>query len=105
MTTGVRVDAKELGRVLAADPQVQAVLKGVAGRIEDRVEETGPVGTGYFAHRSLGSRRVGPLRWTVFTRDVAGHLIEFGSVNNRPYAPFRRAVRGLGLSFKERPKP
>lgn len=34
-----------------------------------------------------------------------GHLQEWGSVNNAPQAPLRRAVRANGLRFRERPKP
>ena len=34
-----------------------------------------------------------------------GHLQEWGSVNNPPQAPLRRAVRANGLRFRERPKP
>lgn len=29
------------------------------------------------------------------------HIIEYGSRNNPAYAPFRRAVRALGLRFKD----
>ena len=36
--------------------------------------------------------------------DHAGHLIEWGSRNNPPHAPLRRAVRAAGLTFAELPK-
>ena len=40
----------------------------------------------------------------VRTNDFAGHMVEWGSVNNRPYAPIRRAVRAAGLRLDEHPK-
>jgi hypothetical protein len=38
---------------------------------------------------------------TVGTTWPFAHLIEWGSVNNPPYAPLRKAVTGLGLRFVE----
>lgn len=35
----------------------------------------------------------------VVNRDHGGHLAEWGSKNNPPYSPLRRAVRALGLKF------
>lgn len=40
----------------------------------------------------------------VAAHDVAAHLIEFGSVNNPPYAPLRRGIRAAGLRLDESPK-
>jgi hypothetical protein len=37
--------------------------------------------------------------------DHGGHLIEWGSINNPPHAPLRRAVRAAGLKFVPLPKP
>lgn len=39
-------------------------------------------------------------RKTVFSRDWFAHGIEFGSINNVAYAPFRRAVASLGLRLE-----
>lgn len=41
----------------------------------------------------------------VVTRDFAGHMVEWGSINNPPYAPLRRGVRAAGLELRELPKP
>lgn len=38
---------------------------------------------------------------TVGTTWPFAHLIEWGSINNQPYAPLRKAVTGLGLRFVE----
>lgn len=35
----------------------------------------------------------------LLTTDPAGHIIEWGSINNPPYAPLRRAVETVGASF------
>lgn len=37
-------------------------------------------------------------------RHYDGHLVEFGSKNNPPYAPLRRGVRAAGLRLDETPK-
>jgi hypothetical protein len=37
----------------------------------------------------------------VVNTDYAGHLMEWGSRNNPPHAPLRRAVRAAGLSLRE----
>ena len=37
-------------------------------------------------------------------KDSAGHLVEWGSVNNPPHAILRRAVRAVGISLTETPK-
>jgi hypothetical protein len=40
----------------------------------------------------------------VGTTDPFGHLVEFGSAKNPPYAPIRRGVRAAGLRLEESPK-
>lgn len=52
-------------------------------------------GTGAYA-RSLDvdGRRL-------LTTDFAGHLIEWGSINNPPYAPLRKAVEAVGARFRD----
>src|SRR5262245_59522217 len=35
----------------------------------------------------------------LLTDDPAGHLIEWGSVNNPPYAPLRRSIEAVGARF------
>ena len=36
--------------------------------------------------------------------DPGGHMDEWGSVNNEPYAPLRRGVENAGLEFQPLPK-
>lgn len=40
-------------------------------------------------------------RTYVRTNDFAGHMVEWGSVNNPPYAPIRRGVKAAGLRLEE----
>lgn len=40
----------------------------------------------------------------VRTNDFAGHMVEFGSVHNPPYAPIRKGVRAAGLRLDETQK-
>lgn len=37
--------------------------------------------------------------------DHAAHLIEFGSINNPPFAPQRRGASNAGLRIEDTPKP
>lgn len=39
-------------------------------------------------------------RVTVHSTDFAAHIVEFGSANNPPYGPFRKAASALGLRLK-----
>jgi hypothetical protein len=49
--------------------------------------------TGYFI------RRIVPIGSRVHLHDNFWHLVEYGSVNNPPYAPARRGVVMAGLRF------
>lgn len=75
---------------------------GVKRELADRADDAEVVarsiglslgGTGAYASSiaSPGGR--------LLTTDPAGHLIEWGSVNNPPYAPLRRAVQATGAHY------
>lgn len=53
--------------------------------------------------RQLRDVAVGPH--SVHLMGHFDHIIEFGSVNNHPYMPLRRAIIGLGYELREIPKP
>jgi hypothetical protein len=62
----------------------------------------------HLAKRSMPRERTGPfevesdgVEVRVVNTDHGGHLIEWGSVNNPPYAPLRRAVHSVGLRLVE----
>lgn len=40
----------------------------------------------------------------IVNTDPGGHMDEWGSVNNEPYAPLRRGVENAGLEFHPLPK-
>lgn len=42
---------------------------------------------------------------TVTSTDRDAHIIEWGSVNNPPYAPFRKAASSLGLRLAQGRRP
>ncbi len=83
----------------AAVPHLVAVANAVKTRVE--VEK----------HSIMPRKSTRPVVVEVSGDDVrvantdhGGHLDEWGSVNNPPYAPIRRSVRALGLRLSERGK-
>lgn len=81
----------------AARPQVLEVAEAVAGEIE-----AGRV----FPEDLTGPVEVAPSEkgYTVGFTGRWGHLEEWGSKNNPPYATVRRAAEASGLDFAEAPK-
>ena len=67
----------------------------VARVVAESVRQATPDGTGA-AKRSI--RAAGDR---VVSTDPFFHLIEWGSVNNPAYAPFRRGIRAAGLRLDE----
>lgn len=103
----VKVDKAALAKTLEGDGPVTA-LKALGEQVAAEVRRIAPHHTGYY----IKSIRVGePVKGhdglvvPVESTDSFAHLVEFGSVNNEPYAPLRRAVRNLGLKVVEVPKP
>ena len=87
---------------LATSGPAQAALDDAVAALEAQAERESPVHTGYFQDRFVARRF--PLSRRLGNTDPFAHLIEWGSANNRPYAPFRRAARALGFRFKENAK-
>lgn len=78
---------------IAAYPGTQAVLRTAAGVARIEIRAAAPHKTGYY-RRHLSARGT-----RVLIGDPFWHLVEFGSVNNPPYAPVRRGIRAAGLTF------
>lgn len=81
------------------NPVVQALLARKAAEAGRHARQIGRGlapggGDDYAASIYSDENRVG-------TTDRAGHLIEWGSVNNRPYAPLRKAVEQAGARYKD----
>lgn len=88
---------------LAKSPGVAVALSAKAVVVAGAVAANAPRHTGDFA----GSIRVTPVYptlggvgVTVFSTDFAAHIIEYGSVNNPAYSPFRRAAAALRLVLR-----
>lgn len=93
----------------AADPaaavqtaRVRAHLEVVAEDVQRRAQLASPTGTSRTGYRGRFKRRVTATSAQVGNTDIAAHLIEYGSVNNPPYAPLRRAVKAAGLNLTDR---
>lgn len=85
---------------LKREPEFQQGLSESAEVLKDAVVDATPEGTGA-ARRNVRVVEVdGEV--LVATFDIAGHLIEFGSVNNEAYAPLRRGARNAGFRLQEK---
>lgn len=74
-----------------------------AEKLVKAVERNAPVETGEFrgSIEALPPERTARgVEVTVHSTDFAAHIVEFGSINNPPYAPFRKAARSLGLKLR-----
>ena len=85
---------------LVREASLAAYLKQAAEQVAHTVEQRAPVETGDFRD----SIEVLPVERThdgvsvtVHSTDFAAHMIEFGSIHNPVYAPFRKAAAALGL--------
>lgn len=109
MATKVTINRAAIVSYFARDPVPKAALRTVAEGLKGAVHDAAPVGT---------SRQMGPFRggaysakhgqfrrslrvrahrtwFRVESTDPFGHIVEYGSVNNPVYAPFRHALRGV----------
>lgn len=96
----------ELAAELGRDPRYQHALSEAAGEVRDAAERLAPRGPdprgGHVADHIRVVEEDGEVR--VAIRDPFGHLVEWGSRNNPPYAPLRRGVQAAGLRFREQQK-
>lgn len=86
---------------ITKQPEFQAHLMRNAVRVKTTAERIAPKGTSHvgYARRFRLRRLTAAVR--VLNTDIAAHLIEWGSANNPPYAPLRRAVLAAGLRLDE----
>ncbi len=87
---------------VAASPQMRAMLEKLARDGAARVREASPYRQGDYRRGITFKVELVSGRWV--GRIIAGHwsssLIEWGSVNNPPFAPLRRGVDALGLRMR-----
>lgn len=101
--TRVRVVNNPAGiDALLGEPGVRRVVETVAKAVASAAGEIAPDGgTGpglaqsYKATRA--ERTLTGVKATAYTTDIAGHLAEWGSINNPAYAPLRRGAERVGL--------
>lgn len=94
-----------LQQELERDPHYRAGLRVHAEEIKEmagHLMKRGDHPHGHLADRFVVVEDHGEIRVT--NTDFAAHLAEFGSANNPPYAPLRRAVLAVGLDLREAPK-
>lgn len=84
----VRAQAKHQQGMRKITKEAAAVVRSVS-----------PRKTGYYV------RRVKAWGTRVVAGDRFWHIVEFGSVNNPPYAPLRRGMRAAGIRLVRTPKP
>jgi hypothetical protein len=88
---------------LMTDPGMKLLVVGATAAVRDEAEAGSPRRTGHFATSfttEVETTATGPVG-TLGNSDVGAAAIEFGSVNNPPYAPIRRAVRATGLRLQD----
>lgn len=118
----VRLDKDWKGQVRAM-PGMNRELHSQATEVKRRAVAIAPHGPTGMYRRSITVKSLGggvplvgrlaeiaggtenPARYAVATTDFAGHMVEWGSKNNPPYAVLRRAARAAGLKLREVPKP
>lgn len=72
-------------------------LKEAAAKIAERARQVAPIGTGHYMDSirvEVDDRGV-----VIESTDVAGHIVESGSVNNPAYSPLRRAGADVAKRF------
>lgn len=88
-------------RDLRAQPEFKQCMRAAAESIVSAARAAAPDVTGAYRD-SLQVVEDGDTI-AAATTDRAGHLVEFGSVNNPAYAPLRRGTRAAGLRLEEAP--
>ncbi len=83
-------ELRDSGALLELGESVKAAMER-----ETPIGETGDTIEKYYV-------RVYPTMVRIGNRDFAFHLTEFGSKNNPPYAPMRRALQALGIRLVDR---
>lgn len=92
---------KRLAEDLKKEPDYQAAIHGAAAQLAESVRQATPEGATGAAREGIEVAQLGEDT-VVAQTDFAGHLIEWGSRNNPPYAPLRRGAQAAGFRLVER---
>lgn len=79
---------------------IERAADAVAQAVRDHAPNQDGRGFETTITRTDAERTANGQRITVFSTDIAAHIIEFGSINNPAYAPFRRAASAVGLRLR-----
>jgi hypothetical protein len=80
---------------IEAEARYKAEMHELAEKVAENARQLAPRDTGQYASSIIVQGSI------VATTAFAGHMVEWGSVNNPPYAPLRRACRAAGLRVRE----
>lgn len=97
---------RDFARELKRDPRTALAMRAAAELARARAEQLASAAGGPWmpsGGRQIVVEQIGSHVRLVNT-DHAGHLLEWGSVNNPPHAPLRRGVRAAGLRLTEHGK-
>lgn len=98
------LDNDAIASFMASTP-MKTELGKLAVQLAGLVRSTGPRGSSgeYRQSIKIGKVIVDDLeaRISVGSDDQFAHLIEFGSVNNKPYRPLTKAGLQMGLKFED----
>lgn len=92
---------RTLWKDLAREPWAKEMISDAVDAVEDGAQRNSPLGDDFVGYYGRFVKRSFQMFGTVGSTDVAAHLIEFGSINNPPYAPLRRGVDDAGLRFTD----
>jgi hypothetical protein len=84
-------------RGIQRQPAFQKAMRAKTAVARQAILAVAPDRTGYY------KKKIRQRGTTVIAADPFWHLVEFGSVNNPPYAPLRRGVIAAGLRFEPSP--
>lgn len=87
---------------LQAQPEFTRAKVRVAEAAKRKAEALSPKETGHYARQFVVTEEDGEVK--LGNRDIAAHLIEWGSSKNAAHAPLRRGVRAAGLTLRESSK-
>lgn len=90
-----------LAKELARGPWARDVIRENTDAVLDGAKRESPLGTDFTGYQGRFKTRVTRSSGFVDNFDIAAHLIEFGSINNPPYAPLRRGAQAAGLRFAD----
>jgi len=79
------------------------MIRELAERVKEEAEHATPIGQDERREHVIYFYKVVqyPTMARVINTDPFFHLVEWGSVNNPPYAPLRRGVTAAGLRLDE----